>query len=132
MRLFIGIKLSEAAINRIKKLQKTINVEGRFTNPNNLHLTLVFLGEVNEKKRNVVEKILEAIDFPNFKIESDRIQMLRDIIVLRIKDNETLNNLQSDLVDKLIDQGFKIEKRKYRPHITLVRKSNRIINFKFE
>jgi|SRR5690554_7631821 len=132
MRMFIGIKLSEEAVSRIEKLQNIINVEGSMTNPNNLHLTLVFLGEVNDEERKVVEKILDEIDFPSFKIDADRVEMLRDMVVLSIEENITLNDLQETLMKKLISHGFKIKKRKYRPHITLVRKSDKMINFNFK
>ena len=48
MRLFIAIKFNAKVINDLVKLQaelKDCGAEGNFTRPENLHLTLAFIGE---------------------------------------------------------------------------------------
>ncbi|HHU56196.1 MAG TPA: RNA 2',3'-cyclic phosphodiesterase, partial [Acholeplasmataceae bacterium] len=44
MRMFIGFGLSLENKKKIEKLQKDLDVKGRFTAIDNLHLTLIFLG----------------------------------------------------------------------------------------
>ena len=50
MRCFIGIDLPIVAINEIQKTQKKLksNFTGRLTSSENLHLTLKFLGEIED------------------------------------------------------------------------------------
>ena len=49
MRCFIGIDLSSSAIKEIERLQNIIEPHfiGKITESNNLHLTLKFLGEID-------------------------------------------------------------------------------------
>ena len=46
-----------------------------------------------------------------------------------IEDNETLSNIYNKLHQSLIDKGFKLEDREYKPHITLGRKVKLKDNF---
>lgn len=125
MRMFIGIKPNKNIIQEIINLQKELNVIGNYTNPNNIHLTLVFLGEIKEKDINKVKRILDKTNISRFNFEIEHLEMLRDIIILKVKDNEILNSLYNSLVTSLWNSGFEIEKRKYFPHITLVRKTSK-------
>ena len=58
MRCFIGIDLPIAVIKEIKKIQIKLepNFTGRLTSSENLHLTLKFLGEIEEDSINDVKK----------------------------------------------------------------------------
>ena len=58
MRCFIGIDLPIVAIKEIQKIQKKLEPSfiGRLTSSENLHLTLKFLGEIEEDAINDVKK----------------------------------------------------------------------------
>ena len=58
MRCFIGIDLSIVLIKEIQKIQKKLdpNFTGRLISSENLHLTLKFLGEIEEDAINDVKK----------------------------------------------------------------------------
>ena len=58
MRCFIGIDLSVEATKEIERLQKIINPHfvGKITSSKNLHLTLKFLGEIEDTTLNEVKK----------------------------------------------------------------------------
>jgi 2'-5' RNA ligase len=58
MRCFIGIDLSSPAIKEIKRLQNIIepHFTGKVTESKNLHLTLKFLGEINNVTLKKVKK----------------------------------------------------------------------------
>ena len=67
MRVFISIGLPEKVKKKIKKVQKELERQhlfiGNFIKPENLHLTLKFLGEISEEKTEEVVKKLREIDY---------------------------------------------------------------------
>ncbi len=69
MRLFIAIQLSESmrnAISDVQYLLKRQGVRGNYTPWENLHLTLVFIGEYNDPDR--VHDIIEHIPIEPFEL----------------------------------------------------------------
>ena len=54
-----------------------IGPRGSFTAPENLHLTLVFLGECDEEQTTAVKKVMSTINFEPFPICIDRIGRFR-------------------------------------------------------
>ena len=63
MRCFIGIDLSFEATKEIERLQKIIKPHfvGKTTSNKNLHLTLKFLGEIEDATLNEVKKKLKVL-----------------------------------------------------------------------
>ena len=70
MRCFIGIDLPIEVIIEIQRIQKKLepNFTGRLTSSENLHLTLKFLGEIEEDAINDVKKRLSSITHPPFEL----------------------------------------------------------------
>ena len=72
-RCFISIKLPKKVINEIKNIQNLIKKKnifiGKFTEPENLHLTLKFLGEIDEYKISKVMGALKSVEFNEFEAE---------------------------------------------------------------
>ena len=69
-RTFICIEFPSEVIKEIIKLQSLIpkkKFTGKLTEPENLHLTLKFLGEIDENKLDNVKKTLSKIEFPSFQ-----------------------------------------------------------------
>ncbi len=95
----------------------------------NLHLTLKFLGEVDNveipRVCDVLEEVCEPLDpFPlvftgaGFLPDQDRAR----ILTVSIDDpTHTLANVVRQLEDRYADMGFKREPRDYVPHLTLGR-----------
>lgn len=129
MRLFIGIKFDEKTmflVDRIQGMLYNEGVKGNFTNKNNIHLTLSFLGEVNNDKVDVLKKIIDSIDVSKINtIDIIGIDVLKDMIILNVNKSVELDNIYNDLVNKLSSNNFNIDKRPYFPHVTLVREKNK-------
>jgi 2'-5' RNA ligase len=70
MRCFIGIDVPIVAIKEIQKIQKKLepNFTGRLTSSGNLHLTIKFLGEIEEDIINDVKNRLSSITQPPFEL----------------------------------------------------------------
>ena len=121
MRCFIGIDLPNVAIKEIQKIQKKLepNFTGRLTSSENLHLTLKFLGEIEEDAINDVKKRLPSMTRPPFELT------LKDVGVFSQKFIKIIWMKVSDvplqpLVDKYSKNIFKLENR-FMGHITIAR-----------
>lgn len=126
MRLFIAINFNTETCTQLLALRDELRIRsqrGSFTAPENLHLTLVFLGECDEEQTTAVKKVMSTINFEPFSICIDRIGRFRrnggDIWWAGVHENKQLLDLQRELSDKLIAAGFNLDKREYTPHITL-------------
>ena len=128
MRLFIAVNFNNSTKDKLLFLcdeLRSHSERGRFSLPENLHLTLAFLGECNPKQTTAAKS---AMDYMNFKALDITIENMgrfkRDggeIWWAGIAENQTLIELQWSLTDNLNSAGFSLEKRKYSPHITLAR-----------
>ena len=121
MRCFIGIDLPNVAIKEIQKIQKKLepNFTGRLTSSENLHLTLKFLGDIEEDAINDVKKRLPSITHPPFELT------LKDVGVFSQKFIKIIWVKVSDvplqpLVDNCLKNIFKLENR-FMGHITIAR-----------
>lgn len=128
MRVFYAVTFQEETKEKLieyKNLVSNNSVKGRFTNKNNLHLTLEFIGEVDEKELSSLTNILYKLKNPPKELITSHIGSFKrrdkDIIWLGIEENKELITLQRNLRNLLINNGFKIEDRKYKPHITIGR-----------
>ena len=122
MRLFVAIHFSKevksvllSAIDELKAQAET----GNFTSPNNLHLTLAFIGESDN-----VSAIRGAIDrcaVPPFDMAVSGGGHFGNLYWVGIENNPKLKALAENLQNDLRKSGFDIEDRAYKPHITIAR-----------
>lgn len=136
MRAFLGIDFDNDSFKKINNLMLNLSksgVKGNFTKKDNLHLTLLFLGELNKDEVSIVEEIMNNVNFNSFEIEIKSLTTLKDMLVLEVY-SEELMLLQKDIVEKMSKTKINFDNKKYYPHITLVRKSNlkleKELNFK--
>lgn len=126
MRAFIGIKLNDcitdiaSIIDEVRQLDKNAN----FTLLNNIHITIEFLGDINEEDILKIKNIFSKLDFNSFTVKMDSLKNLRDMIILGVEKNRYLNTLQGIINSELKKVGFNLQDRKYFPHVTICRKSN--------
>lgn len=129
IRLFIALNFSnevKAQINeKISKVESN-SIQGKFVNEEHMHLTVEFLGEIQNNRVNLIKEIMDKLEFSPFTLSLTKVGYFKrpegNIYWLRLKDNDTLLNIQQKLHQSLIDNGFELEDRKYKPHITLGRK----------
>ena len=126
MRLFIAIQLNDEmkdALVRIQNAMKRNGVRGNFTRRENLHLTLAFIGEYSDPE--AVREVVEQIDFDGFEIGLDGIGAFGNLWWAGIgsADDEELKAVAKRLRHGLADAGIPFDRKKFSPHITLVRKA---------
>ena len=101
---------------------------GRPQRPDQLHLTLVFLGRVAEQRVESVHAVASRINGTSIAVALDRLEHWRQPQVLCL----TASHVPAPLV-VLVEQlraalaagGLPTETRPYRPHLTLARKLSR-------
>lgn len=125
-RCFIALELPREAISYLEQLDLQIKKKnlfaGKFTDSENLHLTLKFLGEIEASKLDEVKKKLKEIKFSEFEASLGEIGVFINSYnsILWIKLNgKDIWNLQK-LIDEKLQGLFEPEKR-FMSHITLVR-----------
>ncbi len=128
MRLFIAIHFDEKTIAEIGKIRDELRSKasaGRFTRDDNLHLTLVFLGEVDEGLIPAIRHAMNRVSVELFILQFSSIGFFNradgQIWWVGIEPNAMLIEVQSFLSRQLAEAGFTMEKRKYTPHLTLGR-----------
>jgi len=129
MRLFVAINFMPGTISRLAALRdelRAISRGGNFTLTENLHLTLVFLGDCDERQVKVARTAIDGTNFAPFDLMIESIGKFKrdggDLWWAGARENKPLMDLQCSLTDNLSAVGFVLEKRKFSPHITLGRK----------
>ena len=124
MRLFVAICFDEpckdvlcAAIAGLKSHAR----QGNFSRRENLHLTLAFLGETN--RLAAAKQALQSIHAEPFSIELAGLGYFQrsgsGLWWMGVAENKALAALQQQVVTALA--SFSLEKRAFRPHLTLGR-----------
>ena len=124
MRLFIAIEFDEKILQALTNLQfewKILGVRGNFTSVQNLHLTLAFIGEYGN--HNAVLEAMNSVSFAPFIINLDGIGTFRDIFWAGISENDVLSKYVRQLRRALAEHAIPYDRKKFSPHITLVRRA---------
>lgn len=128
MRLFVALNLPQYAVSSLQRCVDSLQpylVEGRVTDSQNYHITLSFLGEVDENNLIYIQSAMDKVkdmSAPQLSFAGLINMRSSDIACAKIKKNADLVALQSNLADALEQRGFSVEHRTYRPHVTLIRK----------
>lgn len=121
LRAFISIDIPENIQKEIKKIQEKLpKFEGKFTELENLHLTLKFLGEIDEEKIIEVKRRLKEIKYKKFEAKISEIGVFSPsyIKIVWVK-LDNCYDIQR-IIDEKLDGIFKKEER-FMGHITIAR-----------
>jgi 2'-5' RNA ligase len=137
LRSFLAIELPEFILNRIGEVQKDLKssrADVRWVNPEKIHLTLKFFGDIEESE---IDPIVKSIEEP-VRTTSPIFIMVRGmgafpglknprVIWVGLHDEKkVLVSFQNRIERELEKIGFPPEGRPFQPHLTLGRmKSNR-------
>lgn len=133
MRLFIAIAFDESIVGQIAEVQRQLceTLEAGVLVPaDNLHLTLVFLGEIDEDDLVAVEDVLDDVQSRlNFDLVFDHVDTFGShgrspdstTWWLGSRPSKQLDHLQKEIAEKMGKLGVELERRAFVPHVTLVR-----------
>ncbi len=130
MRCFISINISKEVTKEIGNIQQKLpEFQGKKTELENLHLTLKFLGEIDEGKIDEIKKKLREIKFEKFESEIDSIGVFDNRKSRKYKKKVIvwLHLSGCSEFQKIVDEKLKdlFEKeRRFMSHLTIARVKN--------
>jgi RNA 2',3'-cyclic 3'-phosphodiesterase len=132
-RLFIGISLEEEICEYFYRLTtdlSKINKDIRVIPPQNIHITLKFLGNVKKDEIDIISKNigLSLMGFNGFKFDLSRMldgfpktAAARILFGTIERGSEEMENLFMKIKDGISKIGIDREEKKFIPHFTLAR-----------
>ena len=124
MRLFVAIRFNEGILDALEELQADLlqgGLRGNYTKAENLHLTLAFIGEYGDVE--AVRDALGDVEFSPFEISLQGIGRFGNLYWAGIRECDELEKLVKRIRRALADAGIPFDRKKFNPHITLVRKA---------
>ena len=140
MRLFVAVNFSDEVKNRILEVREQLRgqtLRGNFTRPENLHLTLAFIGETPEEKLDSLYGIIEGINAPPFEMSINCSGCFsrsgKELWWIGTDPKSPchafLENINRQLFDHLLAAGFLAgsasDSRRFSAHITIGREIKR-------
>lgn len=132
MRTFVAAEISSQDIlNSIKNLQTNLRIGAKPVELQNMHFTLLFLGEISDEMAQRVQNELKPIQFDSFDISFEGVGAFPKpkfprVVWIGVKNGaDQLVELAKTVEEKLSPLGFKSDKE-FKPHITIFRIKNKI------
>jgi len=121
MRTFISIDFTGGVAEKIQEIQRQLpDFRGKLTEPENLHLTLKFLGDVDEGMLEKIKERLKQVKFRRFFVSIDDLGVISPkfvkIIGLHINDCTPLHKE----IDAALS-GLLPNETKFVSHVTIAR-----------
>ncbi|MHA2061516.1 MAG: RNA 2',3'-cyclic phosphodiesterase [Candidatus Sifarchaeia archaeon] len=129
LRAFLAIDIDEQLFDKIREIQDSliqIKDDLRLVPPENIHITLEFLGNIHPSIVDEISQIMQTVKLEPFNLEFKGVGIFNPkfIRVVWIGTGDGSNNaisLAEDLKKKLKTLGMKITKKKFTPHATIAR-----------
>jgi 2'-5' RNA ligase len=131
MRSFIAIELPEAVKTILVKIQENFKKCGndmKWINPGGIHLTLKFLGNIQEDAVEEIVRLMKKVcgGHNKFTLTLKGAGMFPNprsprVLWVGIREAGALAKLKQEIDDNMTSRGFKREDRRYTPHLTLGR-----------
>ena len=125
IRLFVGLALPEDVRLRLVHLQDGVP-GAKWVAPENLHLSLRFIGEVEEHFAGDIVVALARVRAPGFDVMLDGLgsfgaRRRSQALWAAVQKKESLVELQGKVERALVGAGLEPEGRRFTPHVTLAR-----------
>jgi len=132
LRSFISLDLPEEFTDEIERVQHELSASGADLNlvdPEKVHITLKFLGEINE---NQVDEVYRGVkdgveDIGVFKASIEELGVFPDMGYIKViwlgvgKGSDNVCRVHQGVERNLVDLGFEEEEHEFVPHATLAR-----------
>lgn len=122
MRLFIALRLTDQvrqALVRTQEAWKRAGLRGRYTPPENLHLTLAFLGELPDP--DPILEVMEGVAFDPIPLRLEGAGRFGTLWWAGLSPSGELDACVRRLRRALAQAEVPFDRKRFSPHITLVR-----------
>jgi 2'-5' RNA ligase len=125
LRLFVGIGLPPELKLRLSLLCSGVP-GAKWVEPGNFHVTLRFIGEVDEGRAADIDEALAQIRAPGFELALSGVGSFGSASKARmlwagVEKSPSLFHLHQKVESALMRMGMQPEERRYTPHVTLAR-----------
>lgn len=125
IRLFVGLRLPAAIRTQLLALMGGIP-GARWQDDGQLHITLRFIGEVDERAAEDAALALSAVHWPPVELALDGVGTFDsrgriNAVWAGVRPREALAGLHRKIDQALVRAGQEPERRAYLPHVTLAR-----------
>lgn len=124
-RVFFGVEIPAEVKKRLLKLKSPVN-GARWQSRNQLHMTLVFVGSVNDEDLETLSYAASLVAMPAFEVEVaglaafGRPEHPRNLWA-GVGPEQPVAELYRRLSAQVAAAGFEAEHRAFKPHITVAR-----------
>ena len=123
-RLFTGLELPDGVVGQLALMRGGV-VGARWLEPDDYHITLRFIGDVDGGVPRDIAETLSDIRRPKALVRFEGLSWFGGAkpraIVAKVKADPALVDLQAEQERRLRRIGIEPETRKYTPHVTLAR-----------
>jgi 2'-5' RNA ligase len=123
-RLFTGLELPAAVVGQLALMRGGI-VGARWLEPDDYHITLRFIGDIDARTARDIDETLGDIRRPKALVRFEELSWFGGdkprAIVAKVKADPALMDLQAEHERRFRRIGIEPETRKYTPHVTLAR-----------
>ena len=125
IRLFVALSFPDAVRNSLATL--CAGVPGaRWSKPEQFHLTLRFIGEVDGRVAHAIAEELSSVVMPSFELSLFGVGTFGDkrkthSLWAGVRPHPSLNRLQDKVDNACLRAGLAPDRRKFAPHVTLAR-----------
>ena len=136
IRSFIAVELPEEIKTRLEQLEAQLKSETqtrvKWVDPNSIHLTLKFLGNIDAGKTGEITRVMEEAvkGIPPFRLSVKDLGVFPTVRRVQVAwvglsgEVDKLRQVQQRLESSLEQLGFAAESRAFTPHLTIARIRN--------
>ncbi len=131
IRCFIAVECGgdelAAKLREVRGVLEAARADIKFVEPENVHLTLKFLGEIEQSLVEQVSQVVEGTSFQPLTARIERMGVFPNLRRPRVvwagitEGASRLEEIWSEIDGKLSRLGFERERRRFSPHITIGR-----------
>lgn len=133
-RLFFALWPDQNTRQQCQQVIQSLPGQGKPVVANNLHVTLVFLGNIDQARQIAITKAANAINIQPMRLIFNHLSFWKKPAVVCLV-AEQVDPAVSSLVTQLSmsarQLGIELDDRPYKPHITLLRKAKSQVNIDF-
>ncbi|MEA4833474.1 MAG: RNA 2',3'-cyclic phosphodiesterase [Oscillospiraceae bacterium] len=126
MRLFIAVKLSPELVDELVKTQirmRCSGVKANYTRPENMHITLSFIGESDAEQAKNIENAFKNTSFNEFSLSLKGNGCFGSIYWIGTESGGELEKLALKIRSLLLTAKIPFDDKKFVSHITLSRET---------
>lgn len=130
IRCFVAIPVSSEIAQLCADVARAAH-SGRSLPAENLHLTLAFLGDQTQDALIELNDHLEALECPAFSIRLSGLGSFGNSLHMAVEPEPELLHLHESVQRCIRQAGLTLQRRRFRPHITMVRAIGSSLNRDF-